>query len=308
MKSQLIPEDIDRIIGLIEQIADGVLKSDFLTKDEQRQLNDHVEYEKASRSIETEKSLGMLGPTRWNLIKAYERQRDRIQTPYEPDKANLLKSKRNDLRDKHVKATVPPLQRKLDLYLAPRWAGLLQCSSWGFRGGELRKAIEYYFLGIPAGYTLFTSENILASRKSKVIRELERIRAKLEYDIQRLMSSKVESSPKAEVSRAPDTIAAGAGEQESPPESKEVPRDSQTPVSLKKFMQECCAKCSHNFIDSRVKALHGQKGIKLPKYEGKWTSGQSKKYRPCDLIEKWPSYREVIPNLPVLKDNPKPTS
>lgn len=191
MKRQLIPEEIDCIIGLIEQIADAVLKSDYLTKDEQRQLNDYLEYEKLSRDIETEERLGMLGGTRWNVIKAHERQRDRIQTPYEPDKANLLKSKRDDLRNKHVKPTVLRLQKELDLYLAPRWAGLLQCSPWGYRGSNLRKEIEYRFLGIPAGYRLFTPEKILLSAKLKVIRELERIRPKLEYDMQSLMSRKV---------------------------------------------------------------------------------------------------------------------
>ncbi len=190
MKSRLIPEEIDHVISLIEQIADAVLKSDFLTKDEQRQLNDYTEYEKSCKDIATEERLGMLGGTRWNVIKAYERQRDRIQTPYDPDKAKLLASKRRTLRDKHVKVTVPPLQRELDLYLAPRWAGLLQCSSWGFGGGELRKAIEYYFLGIPGGYRLFPPETTLPSKKSKVIRELERIKAKLEYDMQHLVNSK----------------------------------------------------------------------------------------------------------------------
>jgi len=76
-----------------------------------------------------------------------------------------------------------------------------------------------------------------------------------------------------------------------------------TPVTLIEFMKIFCTPLSKNLLDSRVKALQSaarRKVIKLPKHEGKWKRGQSKKYRPTALVKNWPKYRDELPDLPEL--------
>ena len=76
-----------------------------------------------------------------------------------------------------------------------------------------------------------------------------------------------------------------------------------TPVTLIEFMKKFCTPLSNILLDSRLKALQSaarRDEIELPKHEGKWKSGQSKKYRPTALVKAWPKYREKLPNLPEL--------
>ena len=75
-------------------------------------------------------------------------------------------------------------------------------------------------------------------------------------------------------------------------------------ATLMQFMQECCEKQKLRLLKHRRRALndsHGRGTITLPKHVGKWTSGQPKKYKVDDLTKNWPHYREVLLNLPELK-------
>ena len=77
-----------------------------------------------------------------------------------------------------------------------------------------------------------------------------------------------------------------------------------TPVTLRGFMRLFCKPLSKNLSDSRIRSLQSaaRRGeVQLPRYEGNWKPGQSKKYRPSALIKAWPDYRNILPNLPELK-------
>lgn len=79
-----------------------------------------------------------------------------------------------------------------------------------------------------------------------------------------------------------------------------------TPVSLRGFMKLFCTPLSDNLLDSRAKSLLKAakgRGVNLPKVEGDWKRGQSKKYRPTALMKAWPGYRDKLPNLPELKQS-----
>ena len=76
-----------------------------------------------------------------------------------------------------------------------------------------------------------------------------------------------------------------------------------TPVTLIEFMKMFCTPLTKTLLDSRLKGLQSaaRRGeIELPKYEGKWKSGQGKKFRPTALVKVWPKCREKLPNLPEL--------
>lgn len=88
--------------------------------------------------------------------------------------------------------------------------------------------------------------------------------------------------------------------------NKEVSKEPDTPVTLFEFMTEYCKPISENRCISHAKSL--QSGSRrnnakfhLPPHVGKWKQGQSKKYSPSALKEKWPEYREINPSLPELK-------
>jgi len=46
-----------------------------------------------------------------------------------------------------------------------------------------------------------------------------------------------------------------------------------------------------------------RKCITLPEPIRIWKTGQAKYYKAIDLKEKWPSYCEILPNLPPLKQS-----
>ena len=86
---------------------------------------------------------------------------------------------------------------------------------------------------------------------------------------------------------------------------------SEIPVTLREFMDTFCTpKLQKNFRDSRVRALQSaarRKEITLPKHEGEWDRGRSKKYSPVALVKEWPSYRNRLSNLPELKPAFRPS-
>lgn len=82
--------------------------------------------------------------------------------------------------------------------------------------------------------------------------------------------------------------------------------ETQRPITLIKFMQRYCEKQSLYLLKCRRKSLndaHFRKSITLPEPTMNWTSGQAKYYKASDLKEKWPSYCEILPNLPPLKQS-----
>ena len=109
------------------------------------------------------------------LIKHYKNKRDSIKTPYDPDKSSILQHKLSKAQRDYIQPTLPPLQKKLDLYLTPRWPEILHLSTPGSR---LKQEIEQYFIKQTISSAL---NNILIAKKTNVVNEFERIKAKLEY-------------------------------------------------------------------------------------------------------------------------------
>ncbi|MHC4658538.1 MAG: hypothetical protein ACYS83_05090 [Planctomycetota bacterium] len=75
-------------------------------------------------------------------------------------------------------------------------------------------------------------------------------------------------------------------------------------VTLLQFMQRYCEKQKLVVLRYRRKSFndaHNRKTITLPEHVGQWKSGRAKYYNVGDLKEKWPTYRDVLPNLPPLK-------
>ncbi len=83
---------------------------------------------------------------------------------------------------KYVKSTIKPLQKKLRLYLAPRWPEILLLSDQR----QFRQDIEV-FLNIKdideirRSRVDYLDDSILKNKKGKVVDELQCIKAKLEY-------------------------------------------------------------------------------------------------------------------------------
>jgi hypothetical protein len=123
------PADVDHIIALIEQITNALIRSDFLTLQERQQLKQYQEYEQFTYEIEQTKKLAMMPEVRKGRyskeIKLYERKRSRVGIEYDPNIARALRFKLSEAKGKYVQSEVPPLQKELDLYLAPRWPEIL---------------------------------------------------------------------------------------------------------------------------------------------------------------------------------------
>ena len=121
----LKPKDIDDIIKLIAQITETLTKSDFLTPQEQQLLEQYREYERCTHEIRNWERL-LIASWRGGeykcikLIKHYKNKRDSIKTPYDPDKSSILQHKLSKAQTDYIQSTLPPLQKKLDLYLTPR--------------------------------------------------------------------------------------------------------------------------------------------------------------------------------------------
>jgi len=89
-------------------------------------------------------------------------------------------------------------------------------------------------------------------------------------------------------------------------EEPKIRTDDQRPVALIQFMQKHCEKQKIQLLRYRRKSLNDaniRKCITLPEPIRIWKTGQAKYYKAIDLKEKWPSYCEILPNLPPLKQS-----
>jgi hypothetical protein len=82
---------------------------------------------------------------------------------------------------------------------------------------------------------------------------------------------------------------------------------SGVPVTLEQFMKDYCERDNRGdaFLARKKQQLltaakHGK--LELPCVATRWKSGQAKRFSPQDLTADWPGYRDVIPDLPLLKD------
>jgi hypothetical protein len=83
-------------------------------------------------------------------------------------------------------------------------------------------------------------------------------------------------------------------------------RDDLQAVTLIDFMQKHCERQTLNLLKCRRKSLNDanhRKAIYLPKPIREWKTGQAKYYSVVDLKEKWPTFCDVLPNLPPLKQS-----
>ncbi|MHC4462172.1 MAG: hypothetical protein ACYS6W_11390 [Planctomycetota bacterium] len=177
---RLKPADIDHIIKLIEKIMETLTKSDFLTPQEQQLLEQYREYEECTRKIQSMERL-LIAPPRGGeqkcikLIKHYENKRDSIKIPYDQRKSSILQHKLSKAKTDYIQSTLPPLQKKLALYLTPRWPQIRPLIT---KKLNLEKIIEQDFIES----TYRVENNILIAKKTEAINELERIKATLEYN------------------------------------------------------------------------------------------------------------------------------
>jgi hypothetical protein len=145
----LKPSDIDVIIDLVTQIAEALSKTDFLSLDERQTIN----FDKTDLVV-------------------------------------LLKDKLSKAKQKYIESTIKPLQKELELYLSPRWPEILHYSE----PNHLRQDIEAFLYNghltdgfIQDIFTFCRSQPIetdyssVLKQKEKVVNELERIKANLEY-------------------------------------------------------------------------------------------------------------------------------
>jgi len=80
--------------------------------------------------------------------------------------------------------------------------------------------------------------------------------------------------------------------------------EAKRPITLIQFMRKHCEQQKIQLLRYRRKSLNDanfRKSIMLPEPIQKWKTGQAKYYNPSDLKEKWPTFCEILPNLPPLK-------
>ena len=165
--------DIEHIIELIEQITNALTKSDFLTAQEQQRLDLCLSYE---RIIETINDVRRARGVGVRELSEAEKQEIKAEYYYDPNVLQELKCKLSKAQTEHVQSTLSPLQKKLDLYLAPRGS---EISAHTTQGSRLKQEIERYFLKQTINPVM---NNTIISKKAEVINELQRIKARLEYN------------------------------------------------------------------------------------------------------------------------------
>ena len=129
MALALKPKDIDHIIKLVKQLKKVYTKRDFLTKKDQKLLEQYVGYEFHSQQLkQTEAALSNIGvenEEQKDLIEKHiERCREelnKITTPYEIDKAKQLKNKLSRAKWDYRKSKIDRLIEELERYWVPRW-------------------------------------------------------------------------------------------------------------------------------------------------------------------------------------------
>ncbi len=175
----LKPADIDHIIGLIQKITAALTKNDFLSLKEQKEFEQYREYEQLQRNVQQYEKL-QVNPRDVQYRHLQYCQKKLTEMTYDSKRAALLHHMLSELKKKHIESKVPPLQKELDLFLSPRWKEVLALSDYGY---QFRKEIEGYFV---KRSSVLATDDILASQAKKVVRELERIKAKLEYNQKQL--------------------------------------------------------------------------------------------------------------------------
>jgi len=190
MSAKLTTQGTDHIIGLIQQISKAATKTDFLPPKEKKLLDDYRSFEDYTNDIATAKKLDKSNKAVAKLLKSAKAQLKQIKTPYDQNESKRLKRKLSDEKIKHLNCAVQPLQKKLDLLLAPLWTELNKSS---FQPRNLQKWIWGTFL---SGNIMSLENNIIYDNQAMIIaeftkighdarqaiRELERIRAKIEYE------------------------------------------------------------------------------------------------------------------------------
>ncbi len=192
---RLKPVDIDHIIKKIEKITVALTKTDFLTRQEQKQLQRYTSYENW-RKLEMDLSKIDVRP-----FNGEEDKHRRNKIKYNADTSQALKDKLSKAQTEHIGTTLQPLQKELDGYLIPeRWNEIRQLSR---QGNQLKQDIEV-FIWIFAfthgdGRTCYYDRrcvtrfpptqflksivfnNTITALKEKVIHELKQVKASLEY-------------------------------------------------------------------------------------------------------------------------------
>lgn len=187
----LKPSDIDRIIDLVTQIAEAFGKTDFLSQEEQSQLDKYIRYKKDRDHkmvmhkvsvIERASPSGAGSCGRPYYFDKEEDERCRKAINFDEKTLAALKDKLAKAKQKYIESEVKPLQKRLDRYLSPLWPEILQHSE----RNQLRQDIEAF---LPKGFLVkhFKNTNIdisasgLTTQKEEIVDELERIKAKLKY-------------------------------------------------------------------------------------------------------------------------------
>ncbi len=174
----LKPADIDNIIQLLTQITEALSKTDFLSPEEQEQLNKYNQYE-LWRKIELQNS--RLG------VRPFDEKEDeqrRKKVSYDKDVLAALKNKLWKAKQEYIESTIKPLQKDLDLFLTPRWSEILQLRTQKQFSRELVES----FINTNIG----TSASSLNTQKEIIVNEFDRIKAKLEYLLDKAGGEKAE--------------------------------------------------------------------------------------------------------------------
>lgn len=90
----------------------------------------------------------------------------------------------------------------------------------------------------------------------------------------------------------------------SSPKEPTVGRDANRTVTLMQFLRKYCEEQNRRLLMHRRKSLNdanSRGSIALPSNVGQWKTGRAKRYYVKDLIDIWPKYHEILPNLPLLK-------
>ena len=155
----LKPADIDNIIQLLTQITEALSKTDFLSPEEQEQLNKYNQYE-LWRKIELQNS--RLG------VRPFDEKEDeqrRKKVSYDKDVLAALKNKLWKAKQEYIESTIKPLQKDLDLFLTPRWSEILQLRTQKQFSRELVES----FINTNIG----TSASSLNTQKEIIVNEFD---------------------------------------------------------------------------------------------------------------------------------------
>jgi hypothetical protein len=174
MSAKLTTAEIDYIIDLIEQITKVATKTDFLSPEEQKELENYERYKKLKYEIKQYESLHLnIHSPHYRILQWYKGQLSEIKCDVE--KAKIIQAHRDSLRKEHIKQNLPKLQERLRNYFIPRFPDLyVLCENpEKFK----KREIFYYFIE----NTAYVPEGLLLSQANIIITELKDIRAKIEY-------------------------------------------------------------------------------------------------------------------------------